>query len=301
MRTEYGVRRTARNPEGRDSWAAAVRVLAFTPTAIGNRQSGMLWRSRPETKRVGKRSTHATLLDILAAHQPGPLLDIPCGAGPVHERASALGYHVVGVDLFPEEGFRGIVADACQTFPFASRQFAAVVCMEGIEHLENQTAFLRECARVLRPGGTLILTTPNILHLSSRLSGFLTGQRVLKQGFINEISTLRARMGENIYHGHAFLIDVFRLRYLMRVVGLELDTLYPTRLSPMSIGMSPLVPFIWLATRYALWGARQRRAKRKRPPVPQKVEEQLASLALSPALLFSRGLIIVGHKPAGEE
>jgi SAM-dependent methyltransferase len=236
------------------------------------------------------------VLRLLAAHPPGLLLDIPAGAGPVRDGARQLGYGVIEADLFPAPGFRGVAADACAPFPFADARFDALLCMEGIEHLENQAGFLRECARVLRPGGQLILTTPNVLHLGARLSAFFTGQRLLKQGFINEITTLRGRNGDHLYHGHAFLIDVFRLRYLLRIVGLQLDAVHATSLSSTSVLLSPLVPLIWCATRYALWSGRRRQQRKGRTPALPAVERELAHLAASPALLWSRGLIVTAHR-----
>ena len=47
--------------------------------------------------------------------------------------------------------------------PFADSAFDAVISMQTIEHLWDQEAFIAECARTLRPGGTLIVTTPNRL------------------------------------------------------------------------------------------------------------------------------------------
>ncbi|HEU4541232.1 MAG TPA: class I SAM-dependent methyltransferase [Jiangellaceae bacterium] len=47
--------------------------------------------------------------------------------------------------------------------PFRLATFDVVLSLQTIEHLWNQPAFLSECARVLRPGGWLVLTTPNRL------------------------------------------------------------------------------------------------------------------------------------------
>ena len=52
---------------------------------------------------------------------------------------------------------------------------AAKIDVEGVEHLEDQFAFVRECWRVLKPGGRLLLSTPNILGLASRWRYFWTG------------------------------------------------------------------------------------------------------------------------------
>ena len=128
-------------------------------------------------------SIDSVVLGILRSRPSGLLLDVPAGGGPIAAGARELGYHVVGLDLFPPEGFAGVQGDACAPFPFADAAFDVLVSMEGIEHFENQAAFVRECARVLKPGGTLVLTTPNVLHLSARVSGFWTGQRAMKRGF----------------------------------------------------------------------------------------------------------------------
>jgi SAM-dependent methyltransferase len=47
--------------------------------------------------------------------------------------------------------------------PLAQRAFDVVVSLQTVEHLWDQPGFVRECARVLRPGGRLVLTTPNRL------------------------------------------------------------------------------------------------------------------------------------------
>jgi len=47
--------------------------------------------------------------------------------------------------------------------PFAAGAFDAVVCLQVIEHLWDQPALVDECARVLAPGGPLVVSTPNRL------------------------------------------------------------------------------------------------------------------------------------------
>ncbi|WP_083730918.1 MULTISPECIES: bifunctional 2-polyprenyl-6-hydroxyphenol methylase/3-demethylubiquinol 3-O-methyltransferase UbiG [Protofrankia] len=56
-----------------------------------------------------------------------------------------------------------------QRLPFADATAEVVANLQVIEHLNDQEAFLAECARVLRPAGTLVLTTPNRLTFSPGL------------------------------------------------------------------------------------------------------------------------------------
>ena len=61
------------------------------------------------------------------------------------------------------------------TLPFDDDTFDAVVSIEVIEHVEDQFAFVREMARIAKPGGLVILTTPNVLNLNSRVRSLLCG------------------------------------------------------------------------------------------------------------------------------
>ncbi|MBK7875263.1 MAG: class I SAM-dependent methyltransferase [Planctomycetes bacterium] len=243
-----------------------------------------------------KSNGHERILELLRALPPSRVLDIPSGGGPVVDGARAMGHDVIEVDLFPRKGIRGVLADACAPLPFQDASFDVVVTMEGIEHFENQTGFLRECARVLKPGGKLILTTPNMLHLSSRISGFWTGQRLLKHGFINEVSTLNARMEKRLYHGHAYLIDVFRLRYILRVIGMKLESVDSTTKSGSSLAMAPLVPVFWAVTRWSILASRKHLPRVRQKTPPPEVEDELARVAMSPAVLFGKKLIVVARR-----
>jgi len=250
---------------------------------------------------VSATNGHPQVLGLLRerrAEYGHALLDIPSGGGPVVDGARASGYDVVEVDLFPRRGMQGVRADACARFPFRDEAFDVVLSMEGIEHFQDQAAFVNECARVLRPGGHLVLTTPNALTLSARCTHVLTGGRVLQQGFINEVATLRAREGKRLYHGHAFLIDAFRLRYLVRLAGLEWCELSGTTLSTSSLLLAPLVPLIHVATWVATLAARKRLLRAGRPTPDAGIERELSRIACSRALLFRKKLVVVARKPA---
>jgi 2-polyprenyl-3-methyl-5-hydroxy-6-metoxy-1,4-benzoquinol methylase len=74
----------------------------------------------------------------------------------------------VGVDIQPQEAQWIIEHDASNPLPF-KEEFDVVVAAEVVEHIVDTEAFLDNCADALRPGGVLILTTPNLLFGVNRL------------------------------------------------------------------------------------------------------------------------------------
>lgn len=98
------------------------------------------------------------------------VLDIASGEGYGTAALYAAGAkEVIGIDISIEAcqysqhkyhlDFR--VGDA-HSIPLESNSIDTIVSFETIEHLSNAELFLQECARVLKPGGSLILSTPNI-------------------------------------------------------------------------------------------------------------------------------------------
>jgi SAM-dependent methyltransferase len=242
---------------------------------------------------------------LFASMRRGRLLDVPCGAAEQSRALQRLGFEVVSIDLFPKQSGSGALrivrADASRSFPLRSATFDYVLSREGIEHLENQAGFVRECARVLRPGGKLVVTTPNVSHLAARLSAFLTGQRNLKRGLVNEVQTLRGRNGSHLYHGHVFLIDYYRMRYILRIAGFERLQVFTDRYSPTSLALAPITPLIKASMRYAAWTAARHNLRKHRSAAPDEVTSEIIRHVTSPALLFGKRMIIVAEKSTGVE
>ena len=113
----------------------------------------------------------------------GPILDLGCGQGTLLRKLRAAGAReLTGCDGFAHEnglssdGIQFVQADLNERLPFAGESFAAVTAIEVIEHLENPRHFMREIARILKPGGTAIVSTPNNESLTSTLSLVVRGQ-----------------------------------------------------------------------------------------------------------------------------
>ena len=192
---------------------------------------------------------------------------------------------------------RVVKGDMEERLPFEDASFDLVVSAEGIEHIDGQGALLQEIRRVLRPGGRLLVSTPNTLCLRSRLACALTGQRTLNT-VLDEYTGVQDRSGSRVYHGHAFLVDYFELRYLLYHAGFRIESVLPTRASPSSVALAPLMaPPVVLCTALAL----RRKARRsflrmlREGKLPQGAVSpygQIARHVLSSAVLFGKNLVV---------
>jgi SAM-dependent methyltransferase len=170
---------------------------------------------------------------LLAALPPPPAHVLEVGTTPGQFTAilRRAGYQVSGVDLFPEqraELWRSLDVEVryCnideQPLPYADTCFDAVVFSEVIEHLvAAPLPALREMARVLNPGGRLVLTTPNQLYIKSRLRTL--ADIVLGRPFesFDEFRRAMTLVGPQRYYNHSRLYTLPELRWLVEQSGLR--------------------------------------------------------------------------------
>jgi 2-polyprenyl-3-methyl-5-hydroxy-6-metoxy-1,4-benzoquinol methylase len=229
--------------------------------------------------------THQRVLGLVASWPRGRLLDIGAGSGALAAQLQQLGFTVSACDLFPDQfQARGIpftVANASELLPFPPASFDAITCLETIEHLEDQFHFARECARVLAPGGRLLITTPNILSLASRWQYFWTGFFPLAPRPMKEHT--RAPV-----HDHIHLVSYYELRYLLRAAGFEIEDARTDRLRRHAAIHLWAWPKIWAETHLAL--------RREPDPAQRTANRQIASHMLSSSLLLGRTLIMMARK-----
>jgi SAM-dependent methyltransferase len=109
------------------------------------------------------------------------VLDVGCGAGTNYgERLLSAVSEVHGVELVPAAveaanklGIKALVHDLNQALPHQNDTFDVVLCFEVLEHTFDPLFVTREMYRVLKPGGKLLASVPNMGYFRDRLSYLL--------------------------------------------------------------------------------------------------------------------------------
>jgi dolichol-phosphate mannosyltransferase len=152
------------------------RVLRLGKACV--RTFGQLWRlrnsilsadyddrahdSRIFLQRYWQRSRFRHVTDLVA--NEGPVLDVGCGSSRI---IGSLPPGSVGVDVllrklrYARRFDKPLVHGSGFALPFADASFPCVLCSQVIEHVPKDSPVLDELCRVLRPGGRLVLGTPD--------------------------------------------------------------------------------------------------------------------------------------------
>jgi len=180
----------------------------------------------------------------------------------------------IGADVDPKRS--QVLERVCESrlktrwLSLAGPNFDAIFSTEGIEHLENLFRSCARCVRILKPGGILVLTTPNITALRSRV-------RFFGSGFFGRDSRPLNESSRHPLH-HIGLATFPELRYELQHVRLPVNESAPHAHQTDKLFIRDLRASMWLYTKLAF---------RKEKDLAQRSrnKEILATL-LSASVLF---------------
>jgi ubiquinone/menaquinone biosynthesis C-methylase UbiE len=141
--------------------------------------------SRIWLQRYWQRTRHRIVLSYLK--ESDEVLDIGCGSSRIILDVP----NAVGMDILQNKlrwlrpRHRRLVRGSCERLPFAEQTFSAVINSEVVEHIPDEPEVLGEMWRVLRPGGTLILGTPDYSRRLWLMLEWVYG-RLLPGGYAHE-------------------------------------------------------------------------------------------------------------------
>ena len=221
---------------------------------------------------------------VLELPRGARVLDAPCGAGDLTAALRERGYDAWGADIEASaarrlgESFRQ--ADLSGPLPWPDGSFDLALSVEGIEHLENPFAYLRELHRVLRPGGTLVLTTPNIGSVRSRVRFFGSSF------FHHDPRPLRESARHPLHH--ISLMTFADLRYALHTSGFRLIEAGHTHIKAASYLYVWMAPLAWLYTRVAF--------RKERDPAQREANAAIRRALGSRSLQLGENLLLVATR-----
>jgi 2-polyprenyl-3-methyl-5-hydroxy-6-metoxy-1,4-benzoquinol methylase len=204
---------------------------------------------------IARLEIHETVARILDPLPRGKLLDVPAGEGALSARLSKAGFDVEACDLYPEifrvPGIEARRGDLSGVLPYADGEFQYITCLEGLEHIENPHQAIREFARLLAPGGQLVISVPNILNIEERIKWLLNGYTSHFKPISEEhLRMRREQWGEKeevVLHINP--IGYAELRYILEKYGFELRGAYRDKPKPKIWLYWPIVAAIRLFAR----------------------------------------------------
>ena len=157
------------------------------------------------------------LKQYAAIYLNGRMIDIGCGAKPYREFLAPYVNEHIGVDREDTSHDKSNIDlfGTAYELPVEDSFFDCAICTAVLEHLEEPERALRECYRVLKPGGVAIYSVPFIWHLHEEPRDFYRFSKYGLKYIFNKVGfecqELKALSGFWVTFGQLFVYNLYRL------------------------------------------------------------------------------------------
>lgn len=169
-------------------------------------------------ERLMLRLLKKTVSELGLSNDSVNVLDIGCGSGRISKQLQDLGYHVTGLDFSEEavkraqaRGINAKQANLDEGIPLPDGNFDIVWAGDIVEHVFDPIGLLKESARVLKPGGAILITIPSDVGIVSRIKMLF--------GISHQEGMY---MTSGFYKHHTFFTPRL-IRFMLKKAGLEVS------------------------------------------------------------------------------
>ena len=233
---------------------------------------------------MSRPGLNETVLQILKPLPRGTILDCPAGEGALAKDLLADGFSIHCCDLYPQlfrlKGVEIKRGDLDGTLPYSAGSFEYITSLEGLEHIDSPPQAFREYKRLLKAGGHLIISVPNIMNVEERLKWLLFG-------YTSHFKPLSSQSKAKIHNDSAGLDEIAvhanplgysELRYYLEQNGFAIQAVYRDRKKANQWLYWPIVALIKLLAMLT--------------SAPRRKDRWTEELASDPVLLGGNTLII---------
>ena len=228
------------------------------------------------------------------------VLDIPSGDGRATNIFKEQGAKVISLDIFPrtEKSYTSQYGDMGGDLEIDDNSIDIIICQEGIEHVSDQYSLLKEFNRILKKDGELIITTPNISNIRSKVSHLFSESDMWKRMPYTEIDSIWHIEDKSMkfYFGHLFLLPVNHLKTLLALNGFGNFVYKKTKISKSSVFFGLLLYPIYLILNIMAFLASIRKNRHVDLSIKKKILWDRCILNLSFTTLFYKHIFWVCKK-----
>ncbi len=234
------------------------------------------------------------------------VIDIPCGDGRSSYTFACKGATVKAFDLYPEfmkfDEVKAEYADLTGRMPVEDSSVDYLICQEGIEHMPDKISLFKEFNRVLKKGGTLIITTPNISHARGRLSMFLMESELWRRTPPTEIDSVwfSEANSSRLYFGHLFLVSVQHLQTICTLSGFKISERVRTKITGASVILGILFYPLFAVGSLVAYGLYRKKNTHVEKSRRYAILWDRAKLNLLPTVIFCKHIFWVLKKESDE-